>query len=433
MDTTYVGRGVESVWRCARSGSAWGRQRGAVLMAAAGLLAACSGAGPGAHGEGAGEHEPPSPETAVRHGDRIEIPHSSSLRGRLVVATAEYRNVRRSLEAPAEVEADPARRARITPPLPGRIVELFVRFGDRVTAGQPLYALDSPDLVAAQTDYMRARSAVAQAERTLARQQDLRQGGIGAAREVEQAQTDRDLARSELERATLRLKLLGIDAGALGRPLTVRSPITGRIVEYKVAPGEFRNDLSEPLMTIADLSTVWVTANVQEKDIRRVQAGEDATATFAAYPGPGETWVGKVLFVGDLLKPETRTIQVRIAFDNQDRRLRPGMFGSVRFTENAAPELVIPTTAIVLLGDASFVFVETAPWSFQRRRITPGAQIEPTALVVAKDKGKPEAPAAGDAGGSAGESAAKGEKLTAITEGLKAGERLVVENAVLLQ
>lgn len=432
MDTTCRVRGVETVLRpILRPVLRPGQQ-----LLLAGFVAAWTvGAGGCSHGDAAGEHEPAAPETAVRRGDRIEIPHSSSLRGRLVVATAEYRNVRRSLEAPAEVEADPARRARITPPLPGRVVELFVRFGDRVTAGQPLYALDSPDLVAAQTDYLRARSAVAQAERTLARQQDLRQGGIGAAREVEQAQTDRDLSRSELERATLRLKLLGIDAGALGRPLTVRSPIAGRVVEYKVAPGEFRNDLSEPLMTIADLSTVWVTANVQEKDIRRVQAGEDATATFAAYPGPGETWVGKVLFVGDLLKPETRTIQVRIAFDNQDRRLRPGMFGSVRFTENAAPELVIPTTAIVLLGDASFVFVETSPWNFQRRRITPGAQIEPSALAAAKEKGRAEAPTNGGdgSGSSAGETAARGEKLTAITDGLKVGERLVVENAVLLQ
>lgn len=335
---------------------------------------------------------------AIRRGDRIEVPPNSPLRGRLGIAQAAYQSVRRTLEAPAEVEVDPARMARITPPLPGRIVALFVRFGERVSAGQPLYALDSPDLVSAQTDYMRARSALAQAERTLLRQLDLRQSGIGAARDVEQAQTDRDIAKSELERATLRLKLLGIDPGALGRPLTVRSPIAGRIVEYHVAPGEFRNDLSEPLMTIADLSTVWVTANVQEKDIRRVQVGEDADAAFAAYPG--ESLRGKVLFVGDLLKPETRTIQVRVAFANEDRRLRPGMFGSVRFTENAAPELVVPTTAIVLLGDASFVFVEVAPWVFQRRRIIPGMQLE---------------------------------KRTAVVDGLKAGERLVVENAVLLQ
>jgi cobalt-zinc-cadmium efflux system membrane fusion protein len=160
----------------------------------------------------------------------------------------------------AEVEADPARLARVTAPLPGRIVQLFVRFGDKVQKGQPLFEIDSPDLVAAQTEYLRAKSAQAQAERTLARQQDLRQAGIGAAREVEQAQTDRDLARSELERAALRLRLLGIDVSTaspppgataaasrgegvavLGRPLTVRAPLSGRIVEYRVAPGDYRS------------------------------------------------------------------------------------------------------------------------------------------------------------------------------------------------
>lgn len=339
-----------------------------------------------------------APPSFVRRGERLEVPDGSPLRGRLRVEAVQPRSVRRSLDAPAEIEADPARLARITAPLPGRIVQLFVRFGDAVQKGQALLELDSPDLVGAQTDYLRARSALAQADRTLARQLDLRKAGIGAAREVEQAQTDRDVARSEVERATLRLKLLGIDPGALGRPLTVRAPLSGRVVEYKVAPGEFRNDLADPLMTIADLSLVWVTASVQEKDIRRVQPGEDAIVTLGAYAG--ERWTGKVLFVGDLLKPETRTIPVRVALSNEDRRLRPGMFGSVRFTESAATELVIPPTAVVLLGDASFVFVEVGSWQFERRRVTPGALIE---------------------------------GLVLISEGLRSGERIVVENAVLLQ
>lgn len=289
--------------------------------------------------------------------------------------------------------------ARITPPLAGRVLQLFVRFGDTVTQGQPLFMLDSPDLVAAQTDYLRARNTLAQAERTLHRNQELAGQGAGSQREVEEAQTERDLASNELKRATLRLQLLHINPGAIGRALTVCSPITGRVVEYHVAPGEY-HDPSHELMTVADLSIIWVTANVQEKDIRRVRSGEDATATFAAYPG--ERWTGHVLFVGDLLDPDTRTIQVRVAFANEERRLRPGMFASVTFTESAAPELVVPSTAIVLLSDANFVFVEDpgAPWTFDRRRVTTGAQV--------------------------GQS-------TVLTEGVHSGERIVVENAVLLQ
>ena len=355
------------------------------------LLSACH------HSESA-EGTATQPAAMVRKGERLEIPLGSPLRERLRIQAVAPQSVRRSLEAPAELEADPARLARVTAPLQGRIVQLFVRFGDPVQKGQPLFELDSPDLVSAQTDSLRARSALAQAERTLARQQDLRQAGIGAVREVEQAQTDRDLAKSELERSTLRLRLLGIDPGALGRPLTVRAPVSGRVVEYKVAPGEYKSDLAEPLMTIADLSVVWATASVQEKDIRRVQSGEDAVVTLVAYPG--ERWTGKVLFVGDLLKPETRTIPVRIALANEARRLRPGMFGSVRFTENAAIELVVPLAAVVLLGDANFVFVEISPWLFERRRVTLGAQVE---------------------------------GLLLISEGLRLGERIVSENAVLLQ
>ncbi len=338
------------------------------------------------------------PESTRRHGDAIEVPAGSPVRERLAVEPVRVAAVRRTLEAPAQVEADPARMARIAPPLPGRVVQLFVHFGDTVAPGQALLTLDSADLVAAQTDYLRARSALAQAERTLARQRDLAEHGIGALREVETATTDRDLGRSELERATLRLRLLGVEPAAIGRPLTVRSPIAGRVVEFGVAPGEYRNDPAQPMMTVADLSTVWVTADVQEKDIRRVRVGEETCSIFAAWPG--ECFGGPVLFVGDLLDPTTRTIKVRVALPNADRRLRPGMFAAMTFTETAAPEVVVPTTAIVLLGDASYVFVETAPWVFARRRVTPAAQLGTN---------------------------------TAITDGLREGERVVTRNAVLLQ
>ena len=340
----------------------------------------------------------PEPAAVDHEGERLIVPEGSPVRDRLKVGVARIEKISTRLVTPATVESDPARTAKITPPLPGRVVKLFVRFGASVKKGEPLLTIDAPDLVAAQTDYLKAKSALALAERTLGRQRDLQQHGIGAQKELEQAQTDEEVAKGELGRAEVRLKLLGSDPGQLGKPLIVRSPIDGRVVDSTVAPGEFHNDQNAVLMTIADLTTIWVTANVQEKDIRRVNAGDATNAAFAAYPG--ESFPGHVLFVGDLLDPDTRTIKVRIAFSNADGRLKPGMFATATFTANALPEVVVDTEALVLLGDKTYVFVETAPWTFVRRAIETG-----------QSEGK----------------------LAVVTKGLEAGQRVVMQNAILLQ
>lgn len=345
------------------------------------------------------DHAAPTQAQPVleRRQGKVFVPEASPLRAKLVVGATKTETVQRQLVTPAAVEADPARLAKIAPPLPGRVVKLLVKFGDDVKASQPLFAMSSPELVAAQSEYLKAQSAFAQAERTVARQKDLLEHGIGAQRELEQAQTERDTAKSELARAGIRLKLLGIEPGNLGGTLTVNSPIGGRVVELGTSNGQYINDPATIVMVVADLSTVWVTANVQERDLRRVHVGDDATASFAAYPG--ETFDGKVLFVGDLLDPETRTIKVRVAYDNAKGMFKPGMFATATFRSKAAPELVVPTASVVLSGEQSGVYVEVAPWTFERRTVEVGEQI--------------------------------GDKIV-VTRGINAGDRIVTANAVLL-
>lgn len=342
--------------------------------------------------------EPVDKPTVERQGDKLVVPEGSPLRDRLVIAVVKEQEIRSHLTAPAVVEAEPSKMAKITPPVAGKVVRLFVKFGDSVRRGQPLLSMDAPDLVTAQSDYLRAKSSLAQAERTLARQQDLQSHGIGAKREVEQAETDRDVARAELERAETRLRLLKVDTSRIGEALTVRSPIDGRVIDLAVTPGEFKNDPNAVLMTVADLDTIWVTANVQEKDIRRVHKGDDATAVFAAYPG--EKFTGKVLIVSDLLDPDTHAIKVRVAFANDEGRLKPGMFATVTFASTAAPEVVVPSSSLVLIGDKNYVFVESAPFTFERRAVEP---------------------------------AEAQNGVTIIRAGLDAGARIVVKDAVLLQ
>lgn len=344
--------------------------------------------------------EPAGPAMTRDAQGHVTIPESSPLRERLTIEALEARPVRRALEAPAHVEADPARIARVTPPLPGRVVSLNVHFGQEVRQGDTLLTVDSPELGQAQSEFLDAEAGLAQANRNLTRQQDLSSHGIAARADLENAQTQQEIATAELERARSRLRLLGVRTGAIGRPLTVRAPISGRVVELHVSMGEFRSDLAETLMTIADLSTVWVTADVQERDLSRVRVGMQVSAELAAYPDAPVP--GQVLYVGDLLDPETRTLPVRIAFDNPELRLHPGMFAQVTFEETARPEIVVPSTAVITRGDDNVVYVELPdhPWTFEERAVTLGPPV--------------------------------GDELV-VTQHLAPGDRVVTQNAVLLQ
>jgi membrane fusion protein, heavy metal efflux system len=288
--------------------------------------------------------------------------------------------IRHALNVPATAEADPAKMAKVSPPMPGRVVKLFVRLGESVRQGMPLFSLDSPDLVVAQTDFLKARSAESQAQRSHARQKDLCDHGIGAKRDLEQAETDQELARSELERASTRLRLLGIDPGLVGRPVTVRAPVSGRIIDLAVAPGEYQNDPAAVLMTVADLSSIWVTANVPEKDIQRVTVGQEAGIDFAAYPR--EHFTGRVAFIGEVLIPETRSVRVRIELRNPNGRLKPGMFARVILRDRETPELLVPATALQVRGDRSYLFVEKSPWTFERRAVEVGDTLSDGICIV---------------------------------------------------
>jgi cobalt-zinc-cadmium efflux system membrane fusion protein len=170
------------------------------------------------------------------------------------------------------------------------------------------------------------------------------------------------------------------------------------VVEFKIAQGEMLNDLSTAVMTIADLSEVWVTANVQEIDARRVHVGQAASVSLIAYPE--QRFEGIVHVVGDLLSPDTRTLSVTLVFKNRDRRLKPGMFGTVDFLSEPENALVVDTTAVVHTGRDNQVFVEVAPWRFEARTVQLDTSMDGKAIVLT---------------------------------GLTAGEKVVGQDAVVLQ
>jgi cobalt-zinc-cadmium efflux system membrane fusion protein len=339
------------------------------------------------------------PQPLIRAGDQIKVPERSVVRSRLAIAPVAERDIRRDLVLPAAVEADPARLIKVLPPVAGQVVGLKVQLGERVTKGQPLVVIDSPDLGQAYSDYDRAKSGMVLTQKNLDRQRGLAKIGGAAERELQQAENDFSNAEAELRRSEARLKQIGVDADtkAKSRTVTVSAPMAGSIIELDVGPGAYWNDATASLMTIADLRSIWVTANVPESDTAFVAKGQAVDVTFPAYPDT--TLHGEVLFVSDVLDPDTRRTKVRIAFDNPDTRLRPGMFANVTFHAPARRAAVVPSSALVIKDELNQVYVETAPWTFEARTVDIGFQ--------------------------------QGDEVV-LKGGVAAGERVVVKGGVLL-
>jgi len=307
------------------------------------------------------------PQAMVRQGDKITVPEGSALRERLSVMPAAVQTVGAKLVLPGIVEADPARTAAVLTPLGGRVVALKVGLGDRVAQGQALAVIDSPDLGQAYDDDDKAADALKLTEKNLARQEAQNKLGVASDRDLDQAKSDHTQAAAEYTRTQARLKILGESSQHIGstRLLTVTAPVSGSITALAVASGAMINDPTQPLMTIADLSTVWVTALVPEKDAAAVSKNQGADVSLLAYPD--RVLHGKVLFVSDVIEADSRRNKIRIAFANADYALKPNMFGTVVVAGSAHEQVVVPSSALLMNNDRTSVFVATAPWTFERR------------------------------------------------------------------
>jgi len=314
--------------------------------------------------------------------------------------------------APGRVGINPSHSSRVLLPVPGRIASVMARLGDAVEENQPVLTLESPDADGAIGSYRQAEVAERQAQATLVKaeadfqrasdlyehravaQKDL----IGAQNDLAQARAAVEAARTSLAQASRRLELLGLRPTDSKPRIVVRAPIGGKVLELNVAPGEYRNDTTAPLMTIANLSTVWMTSEVPETAIRLIRPGERVVITLLAYPG--ETFAGRVARMADALDPQTRTLKVYVEMANPQGRFRPEMFGTIRHAGALRSLPVIPRSAVVQEYGRAVVFVERAPEQFERRDITLGS--------------------------------AAGSSLPVLT-GVQAGDRVVVDGAILLK
>lgn len=314
--------------------------------------------------------------------------------------------------SPGKIEANPNQFSHLVLPVTGRITQVFVKLGDAVRQGQTMLTVESPDvdasisaLLQSQASVTQARAMMAKAQADYDRAKDLFDHNAIAKKEVlnadallTQSDTALQQAAASEQQARRKLEILGVKPGEVGQQVALHAPISGKVLEMSVVPGEFRNDLSQPVITIADLSTVWITSDVPESSIRMIQPGEHVEVELSAYPG--EHFHGRVTRIADTVDSQTRTIKVRAEMDNRAGRLRPEMYGRIRHVDTLRKVPVVPASAVIQGENVTVVFRELRPGVFRQVPVKLGDR-------------------AGD--------------RFAVLEGLAAGDRVVTDGGMLLK
>jgi len=317
----------------------------------------------------------------------VEITPEAQQRSGIVVSTASATPMTQQLQATGTVQAIDSRIAHIRPLTRGRLQDVLVKLGDRVMANQALAQLDNIEAGEIMTQYNTAQSELQRLKIQLAAQQrqverNRRLAEIGASPQKDyefslaeqQAQLESIRAQENtIAGLTARLRRLGItDPASSEAPITaIRAPFAGVIIRVAAAPGDVVESGSE-LFSVADLSTVYVQAQVYEKDLGQVHAGQTASISIDSYPG--ERFFGQVASISDVIDPQTRTATVRCQVANPGARLKLDMRASIQFpTAMKRSALSVPTDAVQDIEGKPTVFVRTSPSQFSARQVETGS------------------------------------------------------------
>ncbi len=318
----------------------------------------------------------------ILQGDEITIPDSSNLRPQIKLSQVAKEPYKLQLYSAAKIKAIPNKYAEIAAPFNGRIMQSFVRLGQDVNPGTPLFSIYSSDYTDAQKLFLQARQQYLLTEKDYKRQNDLLENGVGVQRDFETARTLFENSKSEFEKARSSIRIFGVDPDQMifGEPLVVRSPIVGQVIKNSIVVGKYLTDNSSAIITVAEISSVWITASVKEKDIRFIQEGDATEAQVIAYPD--EKFIGKVYHIDEIVDEETRSINVLIECPNRAEMLKPGMYATVKFTERPVLTVFVPSTSLLQLNDKNFVFVQTKPGSYKRQIVSTGETLNGKTVIT---------------------------------------------------
>ena len=361
-----------------------------VSFLALALLAACS--------------EAPAPKAAepkpIMQGKQLRFPAGNAQLA-LLKTTAATTAETISIDLPARLVWNEERTQRIYAPLAGRVDTIRADLGQAVSPGSALLTLFSPEFGVAQADAAKALADVQLNEKALRRQRELFDAGIVARKDLEQVEADALRAKAEADRASAKTRLYG-GSHTVNQQLALTSGIRGLVVERNVNPGqEVRPDQSGPgvpaLFVLSDPSQLWVQIDAREADIAALRPGASFDLSIPTLPG--QKFTGKVAAASDFLDPTTRTIKVRGVVANPQRLLKSEMLGTARIQRKLGTGVMVPASGVFLRGTTHWVFLQSAPGTFEPKEVTVGHE---------------------------------GAKETLVTQGLSAGDVVVSENGLLL-
>jgi cobalt-zinc-cadmium efflux system membrane fusion protein len=313
----------------------------------------------------------------------------------LTVEPAQVQQPVEPVRAPGRVEFRQQAVSGVGAQVAGRVAAIRVQAGDKVRAGDVLLVLHSPDAAAARATLATARAGLRLAEETAKRQAQMLTRGVGL--ELEKLEADRQLAeaRAEFDRASRTAQLLGEGDGA---QVTIKAPIAGTVLKLKTTVGSAVEPGGEALVELGDAGALWIVAEVFERDISLLEEGDEASVELAV--SPGRSFRGKVTALGAAFAGEQRRAPVYITLTEPASNLRPGMYARVAIQPRQIKRVLLPSSAVLVKGgQRTVVYVETAEGEYEQRTVTVG--------VVSEGR-------------------------VPVLDGLRAGERVVVRGALLL-
>ena len=329
-----------------------------------------------------GKKAPPSSSgqsTPEKHEDALRLTAAEVKQAGIIVEAIRPQKVVDQLELTANIAANQNRIAHIAPRIEGQLINVKANLGDRVKARQALAVIDSVQMGEARAEYRRAQSELRLADASFKRIDRLYKEEVVPQRQWLEAKSARERAQASADASTGKLRMLGGLPDTGGSNFVLTAPFSGVVIEKDAVLGELAKP-DKSLFTVADLSSVWIEANVAEKDVEKLAVGASAAITVSAFPD--EIFKGRVSYLASIVDKQTRTIRARIEIPNREGKLRIDMYAKATIDHAETHEvLVLPQDAVLMVEGRPTVYLATED-GFAPRRVELGARLKGRVVIA---------------------------------------------------